>query len=83
MFTPGHAPGHLCFYCEEDSTLVAGDTLFHQSIGRTDLPGGDHATLISSIKNKLFILPDDTKVLPGHGPDTTMGFEKENNPFLR
>ena len=83
LFTPGHAPGHLCFYCEEDSTLVAGDTLFYQSIGRTDLPGGDHATLISSIRNELFVLPDDTKVLPGHGPDTTIGFEKENNPFLQ
>ncbi|MCB0318393.1 MAG: MBL fold metallo-hydrolase [Bdellovibrionales bacterium] len=82
LYTPGHSPGHLCFYSVEDNTLIAGDTLFFQSIGRTDLPGGDHSTLINSIKEKIFSLPNETKVLSGHGPDTTVGFEKDNNPFL-
>lgn len=79
---PGHAPGHVVFYSKEDKILIAGDVLFYGSIGRTDLPGGDHETLISNIKNKLFKLPDDTKVYCGHGPETTLGFEKTTNPFL-
>jgi hydroxyacylglutathione hydrolase len=82
LFTPGHSPGHLCFYHAESHTLIAGDTLFHGSIGRTDLPGGDHATLMRSIKEKILTLPDDTKVLAGHGPDTTVGRERVHNPFL-
>ena len=82
IFTPGHSPASLSFFCREEKTLVAGDVLFYESIGRTDLPGGDHATLINSIREKLFPLGDDVKVLPGHGPATTIGHEKRNNPFL-
>ncbi len=82
IHVPGHAPGHVVFYSKEDKALIAGDVLFYGSIGRTDLPGGDHETLISNIKNKLFKLPDDTKVYCGHGPETTLGFEKTTNPFL-
>ncbi|KAA9333820.1 MBL fold metallo-hydrolase [Adhaeribacter soli] len=83
IFAPGHAPGHVVFYDEQGKHLIGGDVLFHQSIGRTDLPGGDFDTLISSIKTKLFVLPEDVTVYPGHGPSTTIGFEKKNNPFLR
>lgn len=79
---PGHSPGHVVFYSESDKILIAGDVLFYGSIGRTDLPGGNYETLISNIKNKLFALPDDTKVYCGHGPETTLGFEKRTNPFL-
>jgi len=79
---PGHSPGHVVFYSENDKILIAGDVLFYGSIGRTDLPGGNYETLISNIKNKLFALPDDTKVFCGHGPETTLGFEKRSNPFL-
>ena len=79
---PGHAPGHVVFYSKADNFVVVGDVLFYGSIGRTDLPGGDYDTLISGIKNKLFKLPDDTKVYSGHGPETTLGFEKNTNPFL-
>lgn len=82
LFTPGHSPGHLCFYCKESADLIAGDTLFQGSIGRTDLPGGDHRQLINSIRSEILSLPDQTKVLPGHGPDTTVGVEKRSNPFL-
>jgi len=82
LFTPGHSPGHLCFFHRPSSTLLAGDTLFNASIGRTDLPGGDHKTLLKSIKNVLFALPKETKVLPGHGPDTTISKEMVSNPFL-
>ena len=82
LFTPGHSPGHLCFYHRESATLMAGDTLFAGSIGRTDLPGGDHATLLRSIRQQLLVLPDETRVLPGHGPDTTIGRERVSNPFL-
>jgi hydroxyacylglutathione hydrolase len=82
LFTPGHSPGHVSFYHAPTSTLIAGDTLFAGSIGRTDLPGADHATLISSIKNVLFALPGDTNVLPGHGPDTQIDIERKSNPFL-
>ncbi len=79
---PGHSPGHVVFYSEADKILIAGDVLFYGSIGRTDLPGGDYEKLLSNIKNKLFALPDDTKVYCGHGPETTLGFEKRSNPFL-
>jgi hydroxyacylglutathione hydrolase len=82
LFTPGHSPGHVCFYSEAGSFVIAGDTLFNGSIGRTDLPGGDYETLIRSIRTQLFSLPDTTKIYPGHGPMTTVGFEKMNNPFL-
>ncbi len=82
ILTPGHSPASLSFYCVQDNFVIAGDVLFHMSIGRTDLPGGDFNTLINSIKTKLFILPDETKVYPGHMQATTIGFEKENNPFL-
>ena len=83
IFTPGHAPGHVVFYHKEDKTVIGGDVLFQGSIGRTDLPGGDFDTLIQSIKSKLFTLPDDVTVYPGHGPETTIGYEKKYNPFLR
>jgi len=79
---PGHSRGHVVFYSEKNKLLIAGDVLFYGSIGRTDLPGGDYNTLITAIKQKLFLLPDDTKVYCGHGPETTIGFEKNNNPFL-
>lgn len=82
IFAPGHSPGHLCFYCRKQGFLIGGDVLFRESIGRTDLPGGNHATLISSIKTKLFMLPDETVVYSGHGPATTIGYEKKHNPFL-
>ncbi len=86
LFTPGHSPGHLSLYFPQSGQdapiLIAGDTLFSGSIGRTDLPGGDHQTLIESIHSQLLILPEETKVLSGHGPDTTIGREKRTNPFL-
>lgn len=81
LFVPGHAPGHIAFYFEAYQKLLAGDVLFRQSIGRTDLPGGDYDTLINSIHQKLFALPDSVTVFPGHGPETTIGFEKQANPF--
>jgi len=83
IFAPGHSPAHLCFYSAADNFLIGGDVLFYGSIGRTDLPGGNFDTLIASIRNKLFQLPDDCTVYPGHGPATTIGYEKSNNPFLR
>jgi len=79
---PGHSPGSMAFYDEKEGVLFAGDVLFRASIGRTDLPKGDYATLIQSITNKLLPLPDSTVVYSGHGPATTIGFEKKNNPFL-
>jgi len=79
---PGHSPGHVVFYNEKNNFLIAGDVLFYGSIGRTDLPGGNSRQLIAGIKNKLFKLPDETKVYSGHGPETTLGFEKTTNPFL-
>lgn len=82
LFAPGHSPGHICFYCEEQGFVIGGDVLFRQSIGRTDLPGGDFETLIHSIKTQLFTLPDETIVYSGHGPATTVGYEKKHNPFL-
>jgi len=83
FFCPGHSPGSLCFYSKDDNFIIAGDVLFYQSIGRTDLPGGDYDTLINSIKSNLWSLPSETKVYNGHGQETSIGFEKENNPFLK
>lgn len=82
LFVPGHAPGHIVFVDHSEKVVIGGDVLFYSSIGRTDLPGGDHETLINSIKSKLFPLGDDYTVYPGHGPKTTIGFERINNPFL-
>jgi hydroxyacylglutathione hydrolase len=82
-FTPGHSPGHVCFCDEADGFAISGDVLFNGSIGRTDLPGGDFDLLISSIQTQLFTLPDDTKIYSGHGPMTTIGLEKMNNPFVK
>jgi hydroxyacylglutathione hydrolase len=82
-FVPGHSPGSVCFYNEAGGFVIGGDVLFNGSIGRTDLPGGDFKTLINSIQTQLFTLPDETKVYSGHGPVTTVGFEKMNNPFVK
>lgn len=82
-FTPGHSPGSVCFYHEPGGFVIGGDVLFNGSIGRTDLPGGDYDTLIHSIQTQLFTLPDETKVYSGHGPMTTVGFEKMNNPYVK
>ncbi len=82
LFTPGHAPGHICLYSKENNLLIAGDVLFNGSIGRTDLPGGDYNTLIKSIKTKLLPLDENTIVYCGHGPSTSIGKEKMSNPFL-
>ncbi|MEO1049602.1 MAG: MBL fold metallo-hydrolase [Bacteroidota bacterium] len=81
FFVPGHAPGHLAFYNKDQKICIGGDVLFQRSIGRTDLPGGDHDTLIESIHNKMFSLDDDFVVYTGHGPTTTIGEEKRHNPF--
>lgn len=82
LFCPGHSPGSICFYNRGEGYVIAGDVLFQRSIGRTDLPGGDHKTLIKSIKSKLLPLADDVKVYPGHGAPTTIGEERRENPFL-
>lgn len=82
IFAPGHSPAHLCFYDKADSLLIGGDVLFRGSIGRYDLPGGNEAQLLQNIEEKLFTLPDNTTVYPGHGPQTTIGYERENNPFF-
>jgi hydroxyacylglutathione hydrolase len=81
LFVPGHAPGHIAFYHAASKTLIGGDVLFYNSIGRTDLPGGNYDTLINSIQQKFFTLPDEVTVYPGHGPETTIGYEKKTNPF--
>jgi hydroxyacylglutathione hydrolase len=83
LHTPGHTQGSLSLWIPEENKLIAGDTLFRDSIGRTDLPGGNTRQILSSIKTRLFELPDQTVVFPGHGPETTIGREKERNPFLR
>ncbi len=82
LHTPGHALGSVCFYCDDIPFVIAGDVLFYQSIGRTDLPGGDYDVLKNSIWSKLFVLPEQTLVYPGHGPETTIGSEKVSNPFV-
>lgn len=83
FFTPGHAPGHLSFYRPQEQILIAGDTLFQGSIGRTDLYKGDMNTLEESIRKKLYTLPDETVIYPGHGPETKIGVEKKTNAFVR
>jgi len=82
LFTPGHSVGHVVFYNRKQGFVIGGDMLFRMGIGRSDIPGGDAAVLLASIRNKLLVLPNDTIVYPGHGEPTTIGFEKENNPFL-
>jgi glyoxylase-like metal-dependent hydrolase (beta-lactamase superfamily II) len=82
LHTPGHAAGSICFYCREQGFVVVGDVLFNGSIGRTDLPTGNFDVLMESIREKLFTLDDDTVVYPGHGPETTIGYEKVNNPYV-
>jgi hydroxyacylglutathione hydrolase len=82
ILAPGHSPASLCFYCEAEGLLIGGDVLFLEGVGRTDLPGGDHATLMQSIKTRILTLPDSTMVLPGHGPATTVRHEREYNPFI-
>ena len=81
LFVPGHSPGHIAFYDQTTKVLIGGDVLFENSIGRTDLPGGDYDTLINSIHQKFFTLPDDVTVYCGHGSETSIGFEKRTNPF--
>ncbi|MDB5111665.1 MAG: fold hydrolase [Mucilaginibacter sp.] len=82
LFTPGHSPAHLCFYDEKANYIIGGDVLFKGSIGRTDLPGGNFEQLLKNIEEKLFIMPDNCTVYPGHGPETTIGYEKQYNPFF-
>ncbi len=83
IFAPGHSPGHLMFYFQQEKILIGGDVLFRESIGRTDLPGGDFATLERNLKEKVYKLPEDVQVFPGHGPSTTIGHEKVANPFVK
>jgi len=83
LHVPGHSPGHLAFVHKDQKEVIVGDILFLGSIGRTDLPGGDHDTLIQNIHNKLMVMDEDFRVHPGHGPTTTIGFEKKSNPFLQ
>ena len=83
IHAPGHSPGSICFYCKKQNFIIGGDVLFQNSIGRTDLPFGNHQDLISSIREKLFKLPADVKVYPGHGSPTTIGAEIKDNPFLQ
>lgn len=82
LAVPGHSPGHLAFYLAEKGILIGGDVLFRESIGRTDLPGGNHAILLQNIREKLYTLPETTIVYPGHGPTTTIGHERVHNPFV-
>lgn len=82
LFTPGHTPGEFSLYFDESQFCITGDVLFREGIGRTDLYGGDYNTLIESIKTKLFSLPDDILIYPGHGDESTIGYEKLHNPFL-
>lgn len=82
IYVPGHSRGSICLHHIKSHALIAGDVLFKDSIGRTDLPGGDHELLLNGIREKLFILPSETRVYPGHGPSTTIGYEKDHNPFF-
>lgn len=82
LFTPGHTPGEFCIYIGEEKICITGDVLFKERIGRTDLWGGNYETLLNSIHEKLFLLPDDVVIYPGHGEPSTIGYEKQNNPFL-
>jgi hydroxyacylglutathione hydrolase len=81
-YTPGHTAGHVVFYCASESVLFCGDVIFASSIGRTDLPGGDYGTLMNSIQTQILVLPDETRLLSGHGSETTVGIERGINPFL-
>jgi glyoxylase-like metal-dependent hydrolase (beta-lactamase superfamily II) len=83
LFLPGHSPGHLAFYHKESEQIWAGDVLFRESIGRTDLPGGNHSELLESIRNTLYLLSEKTTVFTGHGSETTIGHEKRFNPFVK
>jgi hydroxyacylglutathione hydrolase len=83
LHTPGHTPGSICLLFPEQHLLLAGDTLFAGSIGRTDLPGGDGRQILRSLRDRLLVLPDSTRVVPGHGPETTIGEERQSNPFLQ
>ncbi|MEN9547803.1 MAG: hypothetical protein RIR12_394 [Bacteroidota bacterium] len=83
LLVPGHSPGSIAFYNEAGGFIIGGDVLFRESIGRTDLPGGNYETLLQSIHTHFFTLPDETKVYSGHGPVTTIGYEKRNNPFVK
>ncbi len=83
LFAPGHSPGHVMFYCEPLGVLFCGDVIFREGVGRTDLKGGDWKTLIKSIRNQILTLPDETRLLPGHGSETIVHHEREHNPFLK
>ena len=83
LLAPGHSPASVCFYCEAQNFVIGGDVLFYESVGRFDLPGGNEAQLYKNIKEKLYVLPDETIVYPGHGEPTTIGHEKRHNPFVR
>lgn len=82
LHTPGHTPGGCCLYLEGEGKILTGDTLFAESVGRTDFPGSSHADLIDGVRTKLLVLPDETQAFPGHGPSTTIGHEKRHNPYL-
>lgn len=82
LFTPGHSPGSVCFYFNEQDVLIAGDLIFKGSVGRTDLPGGDHTALMNSVRQEVFVLPDHTLIYSGHGEPTEVGHEKLHNPFF-
>ena len=83
LHIPGHTPGQVVFYCASEKLLIAGDVLFYESIGRTDFPRGNHEDLVGNIRSKLYTLPDDVTVIPGHGRTTTIGHEKRHNPYVR
>jgi hydroxyacylglutathione hydrolase len=83
IHTPGHTPGSICLHISSQHLLIAGDTLFAGSIGRTDLPGGDSRKILRSLRDRLLVLPDETQVVPGHGQITTIGEERQSNPFLQ
>jgi glyoxylase-like metal-dependent hydrolase (beta-lactamase superfamily II) len=82
LHTPGHSPGSVSLWCREEGVVFCGDVLFNMGVGRTDFPGGSYKVLLQSIRERLFTLPDDTVVYPGHGPRTTIGNERKHNPFL-